>query len=159
MCKIARRRAERQPHGRCQLLAGAVLPDESQRQPRAADSQKLWRCPFESELTSRKGSSGRLLCASLRSRKERSRKERSRKEKVKEGKVKEVLCRSGAAHASSSAAFPKQQLGERSRIVVAAQFALAHPRGVAAGRKERKCAGGGAEDECEECHKILRWTG
>ena len=52
-----------------------------------------------------------------------------RKEKVKEGKVKEVLCRSGAARASSSAAFPKQQLGERSRIVVAAQFALAHPRG------------------------------
>ena len=76
-----------------------------------------------------KESSERLLCASLRSRKLGSRKERSRKEKVKEGKVKEVLCRSGAARASSSAAFPKQQLGERSRIVVAAQFALAHPRG------------------------------
>ena len=35
-----------------------------------------------------------------------------------------MLCRSGPARASSSAAFPKQQLGERSRIVVAAQFAL-----------------------------------
>ena len=118
---------------------------------------------------SKTAESGRLLCASLRSRKLRSRKERSRKEKVKEGKVKEVLCRSGAARASSSAAFPKQQLGERSRIVVAAQFALAHPRGVAAvasfvlpqGGERAACAGRfgqpGIVWRCHPGRGALRW--